>query len=235
MDTTVRFVTRDYGPADMTDRCEAASRFVHLVAGRWTLTVLAELATGGRRYHDLLDAVKGISPKVLTDTLRRAERDGLLARHLDAGRVETATLYELTDLGRSLDMPLAALGRWVGANWQRVEAIETETPSRIISPTPRRRTVQLCLRACVEQIVGEVPLMRKNDNRFDIGQDRSEGFESDSQVSRATRAPDETCADVEVGVATDANTRPGSPAIRAAFARISASPPSDSVTATGGS
>jgi len=98
----------------MTDRCEAASRFVHLVAGRWTLTVLAELATGGRRYHDLLDAVKGISPKVLTDTLRRAERDGLLARHLDAGRVETATLYELTDLGRSLDMPLAALGRWVG-------------------------------------------------------------------------------------------------------------------------
>lgn len=114
----------------MTDRCEAASRFVHLVAGRWTLTVLAELATGGRRYHDLLDAVKGISPKVLTDTLRRAERDGLLARHLDAGRVETATLYELTDLGRSLDMPLAALGRWVGANWQRVEAAQQHWDQR---------------------------------------------------------------------------------------------------------
>jgi DNA-binding HxlR family transcriptional regulator len=82
-------------------------------------------------YHDLLDAVEGISPKVLTDTLRRAERDGgLLTRHLDDGRVETATLYELTDLGRSLDMPLAALGRWVGANWQRVEAAEQHWDQR---------------------------------------------------------------------------------------------------------
>ncbi|MGH9100122.1 MAG: winged helix-turn-helix transcriptional regulator [Acidimicrobiales bacterium] len=53
----------------MTDRCDAANRFVQLVAGRWILTVLAELATGGHRYHDLLDAVEGIPPKVLTDTL----------------------------------------------------------------------------------------------------------------------------------------------------------------------
>jgi DNA-binding PadR family transcriptional regulator len=43
--------------------------------------------------------VDGISYKVLTDTLRRAERDGLITRHLDPGRVETATLYKLTDLG----------------------------------------------------------------------------------------------------------------------------------------
>jgi hypothetical protein len=38
------------------------------------------------------------------------------------GRVETATLCELTDLGRSLDLPLAALSEWVGTNWQSVEA-----------------------------------------------------------------------------------------------------------------
>ena len=49
--------------------------------------------------------------KCSTDTLRRAERDGLVARHLDSGRVDTATLYQLTDLGRSLDEPLAALDR----------------------------------------------------------------------------------------------------------------------------
>ena len=85
---------------------------VRLLAGRWTLAVLGELAKGGRRYQDLHTALGRISYKVLTDTLRRAERDGLISRHLDSQRVETATLYMLTDVGRSLAEPLAALGRW---------------------------------------------------------------------------------------------------------------------------
>jgi DNA-binding HxlR family transcriptional regulator len=58
---------------------------------------------------------------VLTETLRRSERDGLITRHIDPGRIETAMLYELTDLSRSLELPLAALGEWVDANWQSVE------------------------------------------------------------------------------------------------------------------
>jgi DNA-binding HxlR family transcriptional regulator len=61
---------------------------------------------------------------VLTETLRRAERDGLIRRHLDSGRMDTANLYELTDLGRSLEEPLAGLGRWVDANWDQVEAAQ---------------------------------------------------------------------------------------------------------------
>jgi DNA-binding HxlR family transcriptional regulator len=95
---------------------------VRLLAGRWTLAVLAGLLERGRRYQDLHDALDGISYKVLTETLRRAERDGLVARHLDGGRIETATLYELTDLGRSLDVPLAAMTKWAECNWQVVEA-----------------------------------------------------------------------------------------------------------------
>ena len=79
---------------------------VRLLAGRWTLAVLAGLLERGRRYQDLHDPLDGISYKVLTETLHRAERDGLVARHLDGGRIETATLYKLTDLGRSLDLPL---------------------------------------------------------------------------------------------------------------------------------
>jgi DNA-binding HxlR family transcriptional regulator len=69
-------------------------------------------------------------PRVLTDTLRRAECDGLIRRHLDSERTGTATLYELTDLGRSLDEPLAALGRWVDANWELVEAAQRDWASR---------------------------------------------------------------------------------------------------------
>jgi DNA-binding HxlR family transcriptional regulator len=85
------------------------------------MAVLALLAQGGRRYQDLDDALDGVSHKVLTDTLRRAERDGLVVRHLDPGRVETATLYELTELGRSRDEPLRALERWVDGYWSRVD------------------------------------------------------------------------------------------------------------------
>jgi DNA-binding HxlR family transcriptional regulator len=96
-------------------------QLIELLAGRWTLAVLAELAVRSCRYQELDEALDGVSHKVLTDTLRRAERDGLVARHLDPGRVETATLYELTELGRSLAEPLAALERWVDANWPEIE------------------------------------------------------------------------------------------------------------------
>jgi DNA-binding HxlR family transcriptional regulator len=85
------------------NRWASPQRVIGLIDGRWTLAVLAELQDGGRRYQELDDALDSVSHKVLTDTLRRAERDGLVVRHLDPGRVETATLYQLTDLGRSLD------------------------------------------------------------------------------------------------------------------------------------
>ena len=102
--------------------CSHASLLVRLIMGWWTLNVLAELSERGRRYQDFHDALGGIPDKVLTDTLRRAERDGLVMRHVDAERVETATLYRLTDLGRSLDEPLAALDRWTSSHWGQVEA-----------------------------------------------------------------------------------------------------------------
>jgi len=57
------------------------------------LGVLAELVEEGSRYQDLHDTIAGIFYKVLTDTLRPTERLGLVARHLGANRVETATLY----------------------------------------------------------------------------------------------------------------------------------------------
>jgi DNA-binding HxlR family transcriptional regulator len=86
------------------------------------LVEFSEPSGGGHRYQDLHDAPDGIAHKVLTETLRRAERDGLVTRHLDAEHIETATLYELTDLDRSLDEPLTAFDHLVEVNWERVEA-----------------------------------------------------------------------------------------------------------------
>lgn len=103
-------------------RWRRSQGFAQLQGGHWTLPVLAQLTQASHRYQDLYDALDGISYKVLTETLRRAERDGLIVRHLDGERIETATLYVLTDLGRSLDAPLAAMAEWEDCNWQAVEA-----------------------------------------------------------------------------------------------------------------
>jgi DNA-binding HxlR family transcriptional regulator len=66
-----------------------------------------------RRRHELRSAIGGISDKVLTETLRRLARHGLIVRHIYAEappRVE----YALTRLGQSLaDGPMRALGRWI--------------------------------------------------------------------------------------------------------------------------
>jgi DNA-binding HxlR family transcriptional regulator len=105
----------------MANRRASPKHVIGLIDGRWTLAILAELQTGGRRYQELDEALDGVSHKVLTDTLRRAERDGLVVRHLDRGRVDTATLYQLTDLGRSLNNPLSALELWMEENWPQVE------------------------------------------------------------------------------------------------------------------
>jgi DNA-binding HxlR family transcriptional regulator len=94
---------------------------IRLLAGRWSVAVLAALAEGGRRYQDLDAALDGVSHKVLTDTLRRAERDGLIIRQVDSSSLETSTLYELTDLGRSLDSILAVIEEWTERYWPDVE------------------------------------------------------------------------------------------------------------------
>lgn len=106
----------------MNSQHPKASQHIQLVDGRWTLPIVAALTQGGRRYQDLHDSTEGIAHKVLTETSRRAERDGLIIRRLDVEHIETTTIYELTPLGRSLDEPLAAFDGWVEANWEQVEA-----------------------------------------------------------------------------------------------------------------
>ena len=117
-------------PLVMTGEREKAYTFVRLIGGRWTLQVLVELTAGGRRYQDIYSVLDGVSHKVLTDTLRNAERDGLVTRRLDAERTDTPTLYELTDLGKSLDEPLAVIEQWVAANWHLVDAARRDWSAR---------------------------------------------------------------------------------------------------------
>jgi DNA-binding HxlR family transcriptional regulator len=79
---------------------------------KWTTMVVIALGRGdGLRFRDLRAVVQGISAKVLTETLRDLERDGLVARH-EYAEMPPRVEYELTGLGRTLHAPLQALGRW---------------------------------------------------------------------------------------------------------------------------
>ena len=59
----------------MADRGQSSGPLVRLLAGRWTLTVLAALADGGCRYRELHDALEGISHKVLVRPAARGRHD----------------------------------------------------------------------------------------------------------------------------------------------------------------
>src|SRR5215216_7593273 len=100
-------------------------RLIHdslgLLSSKWAVDVLLALGDGTRRYHQLLGDLEPISEKVLTQTLRAMERDGLIGRRVHA-EVPPRVDYALTPLGATLAAPMRALGAWSLARGQHVEA-----------------------------------------------------------------------------------------------------------------
>jgi DNA-binding HxlR family transcriptional regulator len=99
------------------------------IANKWTAMVVIVLAGGRRRFGDIRTEVQGISGKVLTETLRDLERDGLVRRQVYA-EVPPRVEYELTDLGRTLRTPLQALGQWAEEHIAEVLAAREEYDAR---------------------------------------------------------------------------------------------------------
>jgi len=91
------------------------------IANKWTALIVVVLGPGPLRFSEVRERVDGISPKVLAETLRRLQRDGIVTRQAFAEmppRVE----YELTELGRTLREPLDALRTWAESNIDKVLA-----------------------------------------------------------------------------------------------------------------
>ena len=100
---------RDWPPA-RPENCTARD-VLDRVGDKWTANVVALLGTGTMRFSDIRRSVDGISPRMLTVTLRALERDGLIDRRIYPvipPRVE----YTLTDLGESLLDLVRALIDW---------------------------------------------------------------------------------------------------------------------------
>jgi DNA-binding HxlR family transcriptional regulator len=89
------------------------------IGDKWSVLVVLSLRDGRHRFTELRDRIGGVTPKVLTQTLRAMERDGLLTRHVFA-EVPPRVEYELTPLGHSLQGPIQAVTDWAEANVNQV-------------------------------------------------------------------------------------------------------------------
>jgi DNA-binding HxlR family transcriptional regulator len=95
------------------------------IAGKWTVLIIGRLASDKQRFGELRREIGGISPKVLTQTLRELERDGIITRRVYAS-VPPKVEYSLTPLGNTLTGVLGALRVWSETNIEAVlEAQQT--------------------------------------------------------------------------------------------------------------
>jgi DNA-binding HxlR family transcriptional regulator len=86
-------------------------RFIELVGDKWALLILLALRSEPKRNGELMRRIGGVSQKMLTQTLRRLETNGLVERR-DYQSVPPHVEYALTDLGRSLETVMRSLDRW---------------------------------------------------------------------------------------------------------------------------
>ena len=89
------------------------------LSDKWVSLVVAALSGGPMRYSDLSRKIAGVSPKMLTQTLRALERDGILSRTVTPS-VPVRVDYELTRLGGSLALLLTAVKDWAETHIEEV-------------------------------------------------------------------------------------------------------------------
>ena len=102
----------------MSEACPSRA-VLDRIADKWTALIIHALSGGTLRYGELQRRVGGISQKMLTQTLRSLENDGLVGRVVYPV-VPPMVEYSLTPLGRSLQEPLSAICRWAERNLPRM-------------------------------------------------------------------------------------------------------------------
>jgi DNA-binding HxlR family transcriptional regulator len=110
----------EYACAVDHSRCRRVAPILAKVGDKWSILTIMTLAGGTRRFGELKRAIDGISQRMLTLTLRGLERDGLVRREVFP-TIPPRVDYALTDLGRSLCVPVMALGTWVQDNLDAID------------------------------------------------------------------------------------------------------------------
>ena len=102
----------------MSPDCPSRS-IMQRMGDKWTPLVFLALESGPRRFSQLRGDIGGVTPKVLTQTLRSLERDGLLTRTIYP-EVPPRVEYELTELGASVLGPLEVIREWAQDHAERI-------------------------------------------------------------------------------------------------------------------
>ncbi|MGW0817287.1 winged helix-turn-helix transcriptional regulator [Streptomyces viridiviolaceus] len=116
---------------DLFDPLCPTRQLLDRIGTKWTsmtVKLLAEEAPDEIRFADLRRRMPGISQKMLSVTLQSLARDGLVARRVEP-TVPPAVHYRLTDLGLSLEEPLAALRTWAEHHMPEIEAMNRRQTS----------------------------------------------------------------------------------------------------------
>ncbi|MDH6165387.1 DNA-binding HxlR family transcriptional regulator [Variovorax boronicumulans] len=117
-------------PADVWNAGCPSRRVLELVANKWALLVIPLLRGRPRRNNELLRQVGGISQKMLTQTLRDLELNGLVLRD-DRQTVPPHVEYRLSALGLSLSKTLLAVDRWAESNHAEIDRAQREARARL--------------------------------------------------------------------------------------------------------
>lgn len=91
------------------------------IGDKWSMLMIMELATRSQRFSELHRAIPDISKRMLTQTLRDLERDGLATRHVFPTKPPSVE-YRLAPLGQSLLDPMAALVDWADRHYSDIHA-----------------------------------------------------------------------------------------------------------------
>ena len=100
--------------------CPYYHEAVELIGRRWTGAIVAVLMDGGPlRFSEISHAVPELSDRLLSERMKELEARGVVTRHVDPGP-PVKVLYELTDMGTSLEPALQELKSWA-RRWLRAE------------------------------------------------------------------------------------------------------------------
>lgn len=120
-----KFIRNRPEPETFTLNCPT-QQVLDLIGNKWSVIIIYCLAYQTRRYKQLERKIEGISPKVLTQTLRKLEKNGLVKRTVYPV-VPPQVEYSLTPLGETLIEPLALFAEWSETYFRQIQAARQQS------------------------------------------------------------------------------------------------------------
>ena len=128
------------GHMHVTETCRVVAPVLARIGDKWSILIVRLLGEGPRRFNEIKRQVDGISQRMLTLSLRGLERDGLVSRTVYP-TVPPRVEYELTDLGRSLWEPVAALGEWAARHAEEIGRAQKAFDKRLAAEVKARNRI----------------------------------------------------------------------------------------------